>query len=299
MRAIIIGASGLIGSGLEPVARGKGYEVIGTHASRPRAGLVPFDATAQPLGELVPDLQASDEVFLLSSRIDQNWVFEHPDESRRINVDGMIACIDAALASGAHLVFMSTEAVFGHGRESGCDEEAVPAPLSLYARQKVEVETYLRRQPGRWCIARTGSTVGWDDDLRCAVSSTYRTLLLPGASMAYDNLFTVTDVNDIAAGLLEVAQRGYCGIVHLAANPPVIRTDLADWIMEDSRYRSAMGYARVPFSSIRYREPRASQAWLKSDRAPLELGLRFAPPRVTIARKVALLDQRRERELPA
>jgi dTDP-4-dehydrorhamnose reductase len=296
LRIVIIGASGLIGSALEHAARAAGHEVIGTFTTRPRPGLLRFDLTCDELYDLVPDLSPDDVVYLMSAQVDQVWMAHHAAEARRINVDGAIACAQAALGRDARLIYMSTEAVFGTGRAEGFDEMAFPTPMSLYARHKVEVESFLRERPSRWSIARTGSNVGWDNDSRCSVSATYRTLLGPDAKMAYDNLFTVTDVNDVAVGLLRLIEHKSFKFIHLAANPPVIRTQLANWIIAFSRFGKRMSYDAVPLSSISIKRSGGGRAWLRNALAVRELDLTFAPPEVTVRRKVSLLDRALENE---
>jgi dTDP-4-dehydrorhamnose reductase len=289
-RFIVIGASGLIGDALVRTARGAGREVIGTYTSRPRDGLIAFDMTRQSLRDVVRDLNETDAVFVLAAQIDPNWVLDHPDEARRLNVEATQACLDDALASGAHAIFMSSEAVFGTDREGGYEEAATPNPGTLYGRLKYEVEQHLARQHGRWCVVRTGWTVGWEKEFRCPVASTYDALLGPQAKMAHDNLLTITDVADVAAGLVKVAASGRTNIVHIASNPPVLRTRLAELVAASSRQGGRMKFATVPFSAIPYREPRAAKVWLRSDDAVRTLGLRFAAAEDVIRRKVALID---------
>ena len=287
-RIIIVGASGLIGSAVEAAARKAAHDVVGTYATRPRDGLLRFDVTKENLLDVVPDLRSDDRVMLLSAAIDQGWVQAHPGESHAVNYIGAVEVASAALGRGAHLIFMSSEAVFGLLSDPyGFGEDAAPAPFGLYAEQKAKVEQRLPLREA--CVARTGHVVGWGaGDRRDAVSATYRALLEPGARMAYDNLFTVTAVEDVAAGLLRVAERRACGVVHLAANPPVSRTQLADWIVAHSRFGPRMSYKPVPVSALP--TVRAPQAWLRSDRAA-ELGLTFAEPHDVVESKVAILDQ--------
>jgi dTDP-4-dehydrorhamnose reductase len=302
LRIVILGASGLIGSALATAASSAGHDVIGTYSTRARPGLLRFDLTRDRLGDLVPDVGPDDAVVLMAAQIDQAWIASHVAEAHRINVEGAIGCAEDAFGRGAHVVFMSTEAVFGAGREEGFDETALPAPLSVYARHKAEVETFLRQAGARcrWSVARTGSNVGWDDnDIHCSVSATYRTLLGPSAKMAYDNMFTVSDVADVAAGLLRVAERRFCGFIHLVANPAVTRTQLADWIRAFSKLGPQVKYEAVPFSMLRLDAPRAARAWLRNERAVRELALTFADPQSTVRRKVELLDQTLGPELTA
>jgi dTDP-4-dehydrorhamnose reductase len=177
---------------------------------------------------------------------------------------------------------MSSEAVFA-GTAGGCDEDTAPVPTSLYGQQKVKVEA--RLPLARACIVRTGSVVG--DGTMDVVSQTYRRLLEPGAKMAHDNMLTVTAVEDVAAGLIRVAQDRICGVVHMAASPPVARTQLADWIMRSSRRGLKMAYQRAALADLP--TVKSGRAWLLSKRAA-ELGLTFSEPMANIERRVAILD---------
>lgn len=104
--------------------------------------------------------------------------------------------------------------------------------------------------------------------------------------MASDNLFTLTNVDDVAAGLVKIAERRYGGIWHLAANPPLSRSHLADLVLVQSRHSAKMRYERVLAADF----PNRGTGWLRSERSLQKLGLKFIDPSVTIARKVALLD---------
>lgn len=276
----------MIGTAVEIAAHRAGHEVVGTCATRPREGLRPFDMATQNLLDVVPDLGPDDRVLLLAAACDQAWVEAHPWESHMLNVLGAVTCAQAALGARAHLVFASSEAVFGGAPPdpAGFDEAAAPQPAGPYALQKFKVEYRLRPEA---CVARCGHVVGGAGHGRCAVSSTYWALLRPDAKMAPDNVFTITAVEDVAAGLLRLAEARTRGIVHLAANPPVTRTQLADWIIERSTRGLRMAYRSVPVSSLPM--VRAPRAWLRCGRA-LEMGLSFADPRSVAERKVAMLD---------
>ena len=262
-RLIVIGASGMIGTELVRQAQRAGQEVIGTYAARPVDGLCRFDLTKDGLLDLVPDLGSDDSVVMLSAILDQAWVEQNQEEAFRVNAEGPMLCAAVAAKRQAHFVFMSTEAVLWKR-------------LTVYSVQKAMVEDYLRAHTDHSCIARTGSVTGWrEQDRRCTISKTYDALLKPGAKMAPDNLFTLTDVEDVARGLLQIAQDRRQGLVNLAANPGMSRVGLADKIIERSRFGSDMAYERVS---------RPQLTWLKCDCTD------FAWPELTIERKVALLD---------
>ena len=292
-RLVVLGASGVIGGALMRCAQQARIEAIGTARTRTREGLRAFDITAGPLRQAVPDLGPRDVVFLLAAYISPGWIFEHPEEARRVNLDATRRIADEVLATGARLVFMSTDQVFD-GVEGGYAETAPPAPCNLYGRLKAEMERHVLAAAGQGFVARTGWNVTWTPGTHCAVAQCYDTLLRPGARMAADNVFNVSDVEDTARGLLAMATvRPPSPVYHLVSGDGVGRADLAAAIRRDSRYGAAMAYDVVSFAEITYSEPRPTRAFLRAERLG-ELGVMFADPWSVIARKVRLLDAWRD-----
>ena len=148
------------------------------------------------------------------------------------------------------------------------------------------------RAPQAWLRSERAAGLGLTFAEPRSVVERKLALLEPHARMAYDNLFTITAVEDVAVGLLRAAEQRTCGVLHLAANPPVSRTQLADWIIGSSRQSHRMSYKRVPVSALPI--VRAPQAWLRSEHAA-GLGLTFAEPRSVVERKVAMLDEQQEK----
>ena len=157
-RCIIIGASGLIGHRLYDHGIAAGNKVIGTYHLNSLTGLQTFDATKDKLVHLIPDLNAEDNVFLLSAKIQPDWVYRNPAQSRELNVKSIGALMHEACERGAKIIFISTELVFD-GIEGGYREEDQPNPTTLYARQKLELEERLRQYCDKWLLVRTGWTV--------------------------------------------------------------------------------------------------------------------------------------------
>ena len=262
-RIIIIGASGMIGAELVKQAEDAGCYVIGTYAAHPVDGFRQFDVTKQGLLNAVPDLGPDDSVVMLSAILDQAWVEQNQEEAFRVNAEGPMLCAAVAAKRQAHFVFMSTEAVLWKR-------------LTVYSVQKAMVEDYLRAHTDHSCIARTGSVTGWrEQDRRCTISKTYDALLKPGAQMAPDNFFTLTEVFDVAASLLRIIRNKTRGIFNLVANPGMTRTKLADRIIEHSRFGQEMAYESVS---------RPQPMWLESSFTD------FSSPEYTIKKKVAQLD---------
>ena len=193
MRLIIIGASGLIGSELYSLARNAGRKVIGTYNAVKKDGLAHYDILSRSLRSVVPDLGFGDVVYLLAAYSNPSWIYENQAVSREVNVTCTKRIIDEVIESGAHLIFMSSVEVFD-GKDGNYNEKSVPHPLNLYGKMKLEIEEYLSKAEGKSCIVRTGWNVGWNLRHRCVLSLTYETLMQPGAKMAKDNTFSISDV---------------------------------------------------------------------------------------------------------
>lgn len=290
MRIIIIGASGLIGSELFSLAKAKGKDVIGTYQSLPKDRLTHYDMRSSPLRGFVPDLGHEDVVYLLAAYSNPAWIYNNQNISRELNLVATKRIIDEVIESGARLVFMSSVEVF-NGKDGNYNEKSVPEPLNLYGKMKFEIEEYLAKSPGQFCIVRTGWNIGWNASHRCVVRLTYETLMKPNAKMASDNTFSISDVRDTAEGLLRLSKDDSLDKIHLASEPLIVRTDLADLVMHYSCNSDKMKYEITTFSEIPYSEPRAQYNHLDNLLAKERLGMMFRDPERIVRRKVELLDR--------
>lgn len=70
---------------------------------------------------------------------------EHPDLTRRINVDGAVHVAQAAASVGARMIFFSTEQVFNGNEEPGPYRESdEPLPDTMYGITKLEAEAKVK-----------------------------------------------------------------------------------------------------------------------------------------------------------
>lgn len=288
-RIIIIGASGLLGTALLDLMRRRGTPVIALFASHSIPFGVSFNALTQELCEVLPNLNSNDYVVFLAAYSNQAWVRNNPNVSRALNVTATLRIAKEVTSVGASFMFLSSEAVFGHDSENGWAEDTPLSPLTEYGRQKAEAERMVISLP-RSCIVRTGWNVGWGKDYRCVVSDTYKRLLMPGAQMAFDNFFTLTDVLDTARSIAAISESGAQGIYHVASQPPICRSELANIIMDTSVRGSSMQYDIIDFKKLDFQEPRAAKAWLRVGSKSAIFAKSFRAPHDVIRAKVRLLD---------
>ena len=286
---IILGASGVIGSQLHSMALDRGESIIGTYHTRPSAGLQKFDISRDSLLDALPQLSSSDTVVVLSAYTNPNWIFENSVRARDLNVVATCHIIDEATSRGAQIVFLSTEIIFPD-REDGHTEDSIPAPSTVYAQQKTEVEAYIQENARNVIIARTGWNVSPDPHSNCPIANTRHLLLSGNAKLARDNWFTLTDVSDTCSVLLDLIKNKIHGTFHVAANPPISRIELAEEIVASSSVGNLMSYEKVNHDDIPYPEPRPARAWLRNSKITLETGHNFSPPLGTIKQKLSMIE---------
>jgi dTDP-4-dehydrorhamnose reductase len=286
---IVIGATGLMGQHMHQFLISEGCDVSGTGYRQASDEIISFDMSTQSILAVVPSLGPDCTVVLFSSFVDQTGVFESPKKSHELNVVSTKRCMKDVLSTGAQLVFPSTESVF-NGEKDGYVEEDETNPLTLYAKQKVEAEDFLKSCAGNWLLVRTGWNVGWTDYSRGVIEVIYNSMLRPGALVASDNWISITDMNDTVYCIKALVDNGCQGIYHIAANPPILRSDIAAMIKAASLKGANMKYDLVPFSSFDFSEPRPRKAWLKNKKIVKELAFSFASAKEIIAKKAVQID---------
>ena len=287
-RYVIIGASGSLGHQLFTECVGKQLNVVGTAFRRTQEGLLHFDLLGQSIAELIPDLGPRDCVYLLSAYTRPDWIFGHSQKSRALNVEALQHTADQVLSRGARLVFVSSSMVFD-GASGGYRETDRTSPTTLYGKQKVEVENFLRQSAGNWCIIRTNSTITHRLFDNCPTEKTYQTLWSRKAKMATDNFCNLTDVADVTRILAKLANRRFTGVYHVAALPPVSSFQLAEWIQGNSIFAKEMSSQPVRFSELSlYPEPRPRCSFLDNSKVRTQLEESFESPRESCSRHTNL-----------
>jgi dTDP-4-dehydrorhamnose reductase len=161
VKALVIGASGLVGGALLRALAAARHDAVGTYRARPAPGLRQLDvADASAARGLIAELRP-DVVFLTAALTAVDYCEDHEDEARRINVDGPRAVGQAASAAGARVVYYSTEYVFD-GVAGPYSEDDPISPQGAYARSKADGEWAVRQTNLDHLILRTTVVFGWD-----------------------------------------------------------------------------------------------------------------------------------------
>ena len=240
MKIFITGGSGLAGSRLAEMALARGDEVFSGYAhNRPACGrgvrldLLDTDGIRDIIERTRPDA-----IVHSAALTDVDRCEREKDLAFKINVEGTRAVAEGARAAGSFLVYVSTDYVFD-GRRGLYREGDQTGPVSYYGLSKLLGEELSLDQG---CVARTCVIYG----RRPASGKVNFALWILNSlgsgkeiSVVTDQFITPTLNSNLAAMLLEAADRQLSGIYHLSGASRVSRYDfacqLADMFELDSR----------------------------------------------------------------
>ena len=132
-KILITGASGFVGSRFVERWRNDFVILAPSHTE--------LDITDAQAVERYVTLN-SPQVILHLAAISNTWYCEqHPDESYRVNVEGVCNLAAAAARNGVKFIFFSSDQVYNGNCESGpMSEDVAVAPETVYGRHKLEAE---------------------------------------------------------------------------------------------------------------------------------------------------------------
>lgn len=226
IKILVTGANGLLGQNLVKlflennfivIATGKGDSRL-TFQQGDRFRYYPADITS-PLALQEIFQKEQPEVVVHAAAMTQLDECEaKQDASFNVNVQGTIHTLLDAEASNSFFIYVSTDFVFD-GSTGNYKEEDDQNPLSWYGFTKVQAESMVQTANLPWAIVRTclvyGNTPG---GARTNILTWVKKSLEEGTNIKVvsDQQRTPTYVEDLAKGILLVAQQRKTGVFHIA-----------------------------------------------------------------------------------
>lgn len=226
--SLILGASGNLGSALCAFLLKKGRKVSGTchrHAA-PLEGvdLHPADVAGSEPAKLVRRLRPA-RVYHLAWSTNLDECESTPTIAYGPAREGLEPLLDACRETGAHLIFMSSDGIFG---DPGCErfEDSAPCPINHYGRGKVEAESRIRESAASWTILRA-CPIGFNPRrekglVNWAVSSLKGGKQVTGFS---DSSFTPISVHTLTTVIAGIGAAQAGRILHFLSDPPMTKYD--------------------------------------------------------------------------
>lgn len=133
------------------------------------------------------------------------------------NVEGTVTLLINAAEQKSFFIFVSTDFVFD-GKRGMYTEEDVTAPVNFYGKTKADAEEAVKEYEHGWAIARTVLVYGKPLAGRSNILSIVKEKLEKGEeySVVDDQVRTPTYVEDLAAGIIAIAEKKANGIYHLS-----------------------------------------------------------------------------------
>ena len=230
---LVTGGTGLLGKGMEETLPG-GWSVVSLHQRD-------YKVTGSKARHLVLDIRDKRAVDRLFARrkfdavvhaagiASVDYVENHYAESLESNIVGTLNVTSACRRADAHLIYVSTNAVFD-GRKPPYRETDPVNPVNKYGRLKVECERLVQETLKRWTIVRPILMYGWNH----AVTRPNPATWIYEKLMRGETVSLVTDVHEnplynISCGhaLWAAIAKRPSGIFHLAGRDSVDRYQFA------------------------------------------------------------------------
>lgn len=133
------------------------------------------------------------------------------------NVTGTINLLEEAATHKTHFIFLSTDFVFS-GDKGFYNENDEREPVNYYGQTKLLAEDEVKNYPFDWSIARTVLVYGKTFSGRENIVTNTAKALQEGKPLKIftDQVRTPTYVEDLAAGIIAIVEKGATGTYHLS-----------------------------------------------------------------------------------
>lgn len=256
MKLFVTGGAGYLGSEVCRLAVARGDEVLATRFRSPPANGRAVDLDVRDAAAIERVLMRHGPDVVIHTAYVQRGEAMHETIVR-----GSHNVAVAAHRCGARLLHLSTDLVFDGDQGAPYTEDDEPRPVMSYGAAKLEAEHLVRRVHPDATLVRTSLLYGKADGPQ------ERLALRDDVEFYTDEIRCPTRVDELAAALLDVADRRFAGPLHLAAPEAVSRFDLA---------RALRGAAGVEPDTVRGAPGpavgRAKNVALDSSRAETLLG---------------------------
>jgi dTDP-4-dehydrorhamnose reductase len=231
MKLLITGASGLYGSKLAEHALSKQHQVYSVHSQHPATCGIPIQLDITDNEKVQAEFQRiqPEVVVHAATMTDVDKCELNKELAWKINVDGTRNVAEAAKASNAFLLYISTDYVFDG--EKGCYRETdQPSPINYYAYTKLKAEEYVKDHMSDCGVVRPSVIYGANPaagKINFALWLLNKLKNKEQAKVFVDQWNSPTLNTSLADMTLEVAERKLTGIYHLSGASRISRYDFA------------------------------------------------------------------------
>jgi dTDP-4-dehydrorhamnose reductase len=268
-KLLVTGASGFLGWNICRIAQ-KEWEIYGTVFSHPvespgttllRTDLTNYNELKKVFSEVCPDA-----VIHTAAESSPNYCQEHPEVSKKINVDASVDIAGLCADHGIPYVFTSTDLVFD-GINPPYSEEDQACPVNIYAEQKMLAEEETLRIYPAAAVCRMALMFGIPSPANLSFIQPMMDAFREGRELRLfvDEYRTPLSSRDAVKGLLLALEKGE-GLLHLGGMERISRYNFGLLMMDVFGINEAKllrcGYEDIPMPA-----PRSPDVSLDSSKA--------------------------------
>ncbi len=239
MRVLITGANGQLGRELQ---RALGGHELGALSHR-ELDITDAAAVAAAIDTFQPDVVVHAAALTDTARCEREPAF-----AMQVNALGAEHVARACAATGASLVYVSTNEVFDGAKGTPYEEDDAPKPLNEYGRSKLQGERRVQAALARHYIVRTAWLYGHGGDN--FVSKVLRWAESGKLTGVTDEIATPTSAHDLAGAVARLIETERCGVYHLTNAGVASRYD---WAREIVRLAGLRAVEVEPVTTARFR----------------------------------------------
>ncbi len=249
---------------------------------RPAPGLRRLDASDRTSVETLLREIEPEVVYFPAAEPNVDWCEAEPAKAREANVVPATAMLEESSRIGASFVFFSTDYVFD-GAAGPYTEEAAPAPLSEYGRQKLEVERRVLETGGT--VIRTTTVYGAElqPGKNFVVRLAARLRLGEVATVPSDQFSTPTWSDELARATLTIGKSS--GVWHLAG-PDFLSRDRFAVLVAEVLGLDASLIRPTKTDELKQLARRPMRGGLRTEKVRKHFAAEFLPTREALARYI-------------
>ena len=267
MKALIIGASGLVGSALYAEAKKQGHKVLGTYFNFPEENLERLDYGDSSQLNNILDKFSPEVVLCPAAKTNVDWIEQNPQEAWEINVAKLNTLLNACKKRNITVAYFSSDYVFD-GKSGPYSENDIPNPLNFYGKHKLASEIMVKSFfPEKHFIFRTTWVFGYEKQEKNFLYSVVKTLNAGKELKVPDDMYaTASYTTDIAKCALNLIEKKLYGTYNLCGNEYTSRYDYSKIIAKVFGLNTSL-LIPVKYSSMQYIAARPLKAGLKNEKA--------------------------------
>lgn len=269
MKILVTGASGLLGQKVVQHALEKGHETYAIYKEHPTSLGTPIKLDLTNHKELFEVLskRKPDVIIHTAAYTDVDGCETNQELAWKVNAEATKHLAIASAHVNSHLIYVSTDYVFD-GEKGFYTEEDKPNPISYYGYTKLRGEEFLKGYATEWCIARPSVLYGWGPKHKQNFATWIINNLKQGKEVKVltDQHVSPTLNTNLAAMLLEIAERKITGTTHTAGATRVSRHEFALKLAETFNLNKNL-IKPITMNEIRWKAKRPKDSSLNVSKA--------------------------------